>query len=757
MNERPKPLLTPRPDLGFRALKPALRAAFSRKTLPTDALAGLAAVGPSFALALLASQHAGLPTTSALTCAVLASAVVALAGGTPLGLSGPGLAMTFALVRIARDHGAAGLALAGVVCGILQLLFGVLGIGRFARLVPLTAVYAFVLGMGALLVIQSVPYALGLTPPSDLDALHVIDHVSAHAWDARLTAVAMAAYCGAATWIGGRYAKRAPVALGSVAVCAAVTYFADLQVPALPDLPLAFLVGPLPGLPARDLAQFVRAALVLFALATMETLLSASAEEQRVPGARDDNSQELIGHGIANIGISLLGGLPAAGSIVRASALRNAGGRTRAAALFHALFGAGLVAVILLADRFIPLAALAGVVIAVSAPLLDYRPLRAVYRVSRAEAVVLVATVFVILLGDLLRGIEAGLLATLVLAMLRVARFRARIHRGEKGAPHQISFSGPITFLAVPELEITRARLASLDPAAGVILDIRSVLEMDLTGCERFISLVADVVDRGAKVAVLGASPSYRDKLLAADHRGLLADRLCVTDRDVDLILGQARSFEMRAQVVAHLERFRGDLKEHYTPLFDQLAEGQHPHTLFVTCVDSRITPTMLTGSHPGELFILRCLGAMVTPPGEGSLPAEGAAVEYAVGVLGVRNIVVCGHSACGAVKAVQSGKVPDELHTLKRWFAEIPAACGDLAGHEEVDDATRAVIVRQLDNLRQFPVVRDRIEKGELELHAWFYDVGQAELFEWNEAAKAFAVLVGHHGLETPAEAPQA
>ncbi|HLM73948.1 MAG TPA: hypothetical protein VK459_14685, partial [Polyangiaceae bacterium] len=83
---------------------------------------------------------------------------------------------------------------------------------------------------------------------------------------------------------------------------------------------------------------------------------------------------------------------------------------------------------------------------------------------------------------------------------------------------------------------------------------------MDLTGCERFVSLVADVVDRGAKVAVLGASPSYREKLLASDREGILAPRLCVADQDVDRVLGQARAFEMRAQVVANLERFRVDL-----------------------------------------------------------------------------------------------------------------------------------------------------------------------------------------------------
>jgi carbonic anhydrase len=277
-----------------------------------------------------------------------------------------------------------------------------------------------------------------------------------------------------------------------------------------------------------------------------------------------------------------------------------------------------------------------------------------------------------------------------------------------------------------------------------VILDMRSVLVMDVTGSERFVSFAADLIARGARIAVLGASPTCREKIVASDRDGLLAERFAVSERDLDAILGQKRAFGMRAHVIANLERFRVDVKQHYTSLFDQLADGQTPHTLFVTCVDSRITPSLLTGAHPGELFVVRCLGAMVEPTGDDALPAEGAAVEYAVGVLGVRNIVVCGHSSCGAVKAIKNQHVPDELPCLRRWLSAIPAASGDLSGHHDLDEATRAVVVRQLDNLRQFPLVRERLEQGELELHAWFYDVGQAELFEWDEAKRAYAILGG-------------
>lgn len=751
MNEQKKPWLAPRIDLGVSALSPAWRAARGGATLRADALAGITAVGPSFALALLVAEHARLPATAALLCAVVGSAVVALLGGTTLGLSGPGLAMGFALVDIARVHGAAGLALAGAITAAFQLLLGMLGVGRFARLIPLTAVHAFTFGLGALLVIQSLPYAFGLAAPMDLDTLHIIDHLGAHLHGARLPAVAIAAFTCAATLLGARYAPRAPIALLAIAASTALTGLVPLDVPTLPDMSLALPSVPWPSVPDQNVTQFIRSALVLFVLATLETLLSASAEEERVPGLQNDPDQELIGHGAANLLLSLLAGIPAAGSIVRASMLRGAGGQTRAAALFHAIFGAALVPVVLVTDHFVPLAALAGVAVALAVPMLDHRPLLALVRVSRSEALVLAGTTFAIVFSDPLNGIEAGLAASLVLAMVSVARFRVTLYSGTGGAPHQVNFNGPITFLSVLELERTRAALGALDPSAGVILDVRSVLEMDLTGCERFLSLVASVADRGVRVAVLGASPNCREKLVSADRRGLLTERMAVTDRDVDRVLDQARAFGMRAQVIANLERFRVEVRQHYTPLFDQLADGQHPHTLFVTCVDSRIAPQMLTGSHPGELFILRCLGAMVTPPGEVALHAEGAAVEYAVGVLGVRNIVICGHSQCGAVKAVKSGQVPDELASLKRWLAEVKHAAGDLSGYDDLGDAARAVTVRQLDNLLAFPLVRERLEKGEIELHAWFYDVGQAELFEWEQEKQAFTVLDGRGVADLP------
>jgi carbonic anhydrase len=183
-------------------------------------------------------------------------------------------------------------------------------------------------------------------------------------------------------------------------------------------------------------------------------------------------------------------------------------------------------------------------------------------------------------------------------------------------------------------------------------------------------------------------------------------------------------------------------VRERYEPLLLTLAEDQRPHTLFISCVDSRIMPTLLTGTHPGELFVVRCLGAIVIPPGGPGPTGEAAAIEYAVGVLGVRNIVVCGHSRCGAIRAVSTGQVPAGLDNLARWLTTAGPAAGDLKGSDDLDEAARKATVRQLANLRAFPHVRAGVDAGSLQLHAWFYDVGRAELYEWRESEQIFAIL---------------
>lgn len=723
-------------------LRPAWLQALDRTNLRADVVAALSAVGLTLPLALLMALHAGIPYYVSLITLAVGSGLVAVFGGSTFGLSGPGLAMGFALIAMAQRFGPSGLAFAGLLCGLLQLVAGTLRLGRYARMIPLSVVHGFVWGLGALLLVQAFPHALGLEAPNALRTLELLDYIGARLDEVNPVAIAMAVGSFALVYVRIRRAWRLPVGMFAIIACSAIQGLAGLDQKVLPDLPFRFSVGEPPAMPSHDITQFVAGVLALFALSSLETLLSASATEERRPEHHHEPNVDLIGHGIASVGVAFLGGPPVTNSYIRSEALDHAGARTRMAPFVHAAFAAALVPAVLAADQWVPVSALAGVVAAHTISLLRIEPFREIWNVSRTQALVAMATAGVIVFSDLLDGVQLGLVLTLLVVMVRVARSRVTFHRGAAAGAHQVHFSGPLTFISVPDLARLREALASVDVSTGVIFDVRSVNVVDHTAAERFIAMVKDIVNRGGFAAVLGTSPSCRKTLVAADRDKILDQRLAVTDKDVDRILGRERAFEMRAQVVANLERFRSDVREHYSPLLEQFEDGQHPHTLFITCVDSRVAPELMTGAHPGELFIVRCLGAMITPATQPDQPAAGAAVEYAVGVLGVRNIVVCGHSHCGAVKAVKAGHVPAELATLNRWLQSAPSAAGDLREYEDLDDAVRSVVIRQIDNLMAYPIVQKAVDGRLLSLHAWFYDVGKAELFEYDPEKKQFAVL---------------
>jgi carbonic anhydrase len=184
-------------------------------------------------------------------------------------------------------------------------------------------------------------------------------------------------------------------------------------------------------------------------------------------------------------------------------------------------------------------------------------------------------------------------------------------------------------------------------------------------------------------------------------------------------------------QLLQRLRHFHSD----YFPLHQQrfqdlVSQGQHPKTLFIGCSDSRLVPYLLTGTGPGELFIVRNVGAFV-PPYDDSHGLHGttAAVEFAVLSLKVERIVVCGHSHCGAIRAAYEG-VPDEARVLKAWLQLVREA---LLPVQTTPEALRRTeqrsVVLQLERLMDYPMVRRAVEAGDLTLHGWHYVIEDGEI----------------------------
>jgi len=197
----------------------------------------------------------------------------------------------------------------------------------------------------------------------------------------------------------------------------------------------------------------------------------------------------------------------------------------------------------------------------------------------------------------------------------------------------------------------------------------------------------------------------------------------------------------MADDFVNRLKRFQTRYFPRYRREYRQLVEeGQHPSTLFIGCSDSRLVPYLLTGSGPGELFIVRNVGNLI-PPYDASHGYHGttAAIEYAVLRLGVHDIVVCGHSHCGAVEALYADPVPEAPH-MNRWLDLGRAAVMPVAVSDDVLRRTeQRSIALQLERLMGYPMVAARVERGELFLHGWYYVIEDGRVLVLDVEKEAF------------------
>ncbi|GAA2729444.1 carbonic anhydrase [Streptomyces nogalater] len=175
---------------------------------------------------------------------------------------------------------------------------------------------------------------------------------------------------------------------------------------------------------------------------------------------------------------------------------------------------------------------------------------------------------------------------------------------------------------------------------------------------------------------------------------------------------------------------------------FAKLAEGQSPQVLFITCSDSRVVPALITGARPGELFELRTAGNIVPPYASEHPTSEAATIEYAVEVLGVRDIVVCGHSHCGAVGALVRGDDLTAVPAVRDWLASATPRPSGKPEDPEVAEGVQSHVLTQLLRLRSYPCVERKLAGGELSLHAWYYEVHTGTVRTHRPQTDGFEVL---------------
>jgi carbonic anhydrase len=192
-------------------------------------------------------------------------------------------------------------------------------------------------------------------------------------------------------------------------------------------------------------------------------------------------------------------------------------------------------------------------------------------------------------------------------------------------------------------------------------------------------------------------------------------------------------------RLVDGIRHFQKEVYPNRKELFEQLAGGQSPQALFITCADSRVVPDMIMQTEPGELFICRNAGNMVPAYGE-VMGGVSATIEYAVSALNVEHVIVCGHTDCGAMKGILYPELLVEMPSVKSWLAHgelarmmVKENYPNLPKEEQLDVLIQENAVAQLAHLHTFPCIAARLARGKIQLHAWVYNIKTGEVQAWD------------------------
>ncbi|MEG5265008.1 carbonic anhydrase [Pseudomonas sp. JDS28PS106] len=212
-----------------------------------------------------------------------------------------------------------------------------------------------------------------------------------------------------------------------------------------------------------------------------------------------------------------------------------------------------------------------------------------------------------------------------------------------------------------------------------------------------------------------------------------------------------AESAEVALQhIVDGFMHFRHEVFPQQQELFKKLATAQKPRAMFITCADSRIVPELITQSSPGDLFVTRNVGNVVPPYGQMN-GGVSTAIEYAVGALGVQHIIICGHSDCGAMRAVLNPDSLEKMPTVKAWLRHAEVArtvveqnCNCEGEHETMHVLTQENVISQLQHLRTHPSVAAKLASGQLFIHGWVYSIETSEILAYDAEQDRFVPLDG-------------
>lgn len=740
-----------------------------RKGVAADVGASLVVFLVAVPLSLGIAVASGAPLIAGIIAAVVGGIVAGLVGGSVVQVSGPAAGLTIIVADLILTYGWRVTCLITLLAGLVQLALGAFRIARAALAVSPAVVHGMLAGVGVTIALAQLHVVLGGAPQSSAlaniaDLPHQIANNHTAAVAVGVITIAIMFGWNRLPAIGRVRPGMIPAALVAVGTATVIATLGrwEVETVALPGSLADAWNGPM--LPEAGQWHGIALAVAAVAMvASVESLLAAIAVDRLHSGRRVQLNRELCGQGAANTVSGALGGLPIAGVIVRSTANVRAGARSPLSTILHGVWILLFVAFFAHVVELIPMAALAALLVFIGVQMVSLAHLRDL-RKHHEASVYLVTLLGVVFIG-LLEGVFIGFALAMIVSLRRLTKLT--VVTEERAGRVHVTVHGSLTFLGVPRLAHV---LRTIPEGASVDLD----LHVDFMDHAAFEAIHAWRVDHERTGGSVDIDEVHENWYARSSTRSAPAAKTIPKGRwwapwDMRRESGADLAVNPLGMLTAGAREYHASTADQMRSVMSRLSHHHNPTTLFITCADSRVVPNLITASGPGDLFTLRNVGNLVPPHGNTDGSA-GAAVEYAVNVLRVPSIVVCGHSHCGAMRALaegaHQGPVEAESTHIRRWLANgegslrrAGADHGELAGlpaSEALRRLAQANVVEQLGNLMGYPVVRERVESGELTLSGMYYDLETAKVHLLDAGTGEFSPVRGVQDVPEPVPHPR-
>ncbi len=502
-----------------RTLLPSIRD-YSQlpRTWRGDLVAGVTVGIVALPLALGFGVSSGMSAEAGLVTAIVAGLLAAVFGGSHVQVSGPTGAMVVVLIPIVAAHGPAGVVAVTALAGLIVVIAGVLRLGRAVSFIPWPVIEGFTLGIAVIIFMQQVPL---LTSPHTAQAgehssnaiVAAVQSVTGADWSYVPWAAATAAIVAAVMLTAARVHRAIPGSLVGIALVTVIAAIITTPLATIGALPASLPTPSLPHLDAALVGALILPALTVAALAAIESLLSARVAASLADTGAYDPDRELVGQGLASLGSALFGGMPATGAIARTAVNVRSGGRTRVAAITHALVLLLVVLVVSQPVGAIPLAALAGVLMVTAVRMVHASTVRAIVTSTRTDAVAFILTAVITVSFDLIVAVIIGVVFAGIFAIRSLSR-QTGVHRDDILGPAVpgddriaiIAIDGPLFFASADRVF---EEVSALGNVSVVILRMSQLELVDATGARMLADIVLALERRGVTVLIKGVQPRH--------------------------------------------------------------------------------------------------------------------------------------------------------------------------------------------------------------------------------------------------------